>query len=354
MSKSVYLWAVSLTILFKFLPTIVLAQIDYTNVYYPIINKAELAIIENNYKEALTYYQQSFNNITPRKPFAKDYYNALICALNIQEYEKAFYYTEELILKGYNLEDFSDEVIKKLKTRRKNWKMFELAYPNLREKFESRVNHDYIKVLNDLQTRFKNFTNRKDAYTNYNDTIYNIHEANIKEFKLLIKKYGFPTEDLLGLKDSLHNYSYWDILFHDFNTKKDRLSDLLLQAVKRGDFPVKFFTLLQDRLHRSDAHPAYYGHYTFIRFNSTVIQMPINLDILRNININRMRLGLENINDYRKKILFQFSNPKYKLLQAHYSVFNVKGGDKSWEKTQINSYTRLGGKIVYIFQKSQD
>lgn len=74
-------------------------QGDFTRIYHPIINSAELAIVDTNYYEALDYYKAAFDNV--KKPFAKDYYNAAICAAMLGKTNTVFDYLEKIVEKGY-------------------------------------------------------------------------------------------------------------------------------------------------------------------------------------------------------------------------------------------------------------
>jgi len=88
-----------ITFLFSFSGKVCFAQGDFTRIYHPIINSAELAIVDTNYYEALEYYKAAFDNV--KKPFAKDYYNAAICAAMLGKTNTVFNYLEKIVEKGY-------------------------------------------------------------------------------------------------------------------------------------------------------------------------------------------------------------------------------------------------------------
>ncbi|MFB0907690.1 MAG: hypothetical protein ACI9V1_000661 [Spirosomataceae bacterium] len=50
---------------------------QYIEKYYPLINKAELAVVDSNYQQALTYYRMAFANV--ESPRGSDYMNAAKC-----------------------------------------------------------------------------------------------------------------------------------------------------------------------------------------------------------------------------------------------------------------------------------
>lgn len=114
----------------KLLPLLILyssisyAQIDFTRVYHPIINEAELAIVDTSYHEALSFYNEAFANV--EKPFAKDYYNAAICATLIGKMPVVFDFLEKIVAKGYKIENFrKDPFFKNVADTCKQWKDFE-------------------------------------------------------------------------------------------------------------------------------------------------------------------------------------------------------------------------------------
>ena len=65
---------------------------DYVKVYYPQINKAELLIVQQDYAGALETYQEAFAAV-PR-PFARDHYNAAVCAMLTDDEKRAIHYLE--------------------------------------------------------------------------------------------------------------------------------------------------------------------------------------------------------------------------------------------------------------------
>lgn len=100
------------------------AQIDFTRIYHPIINEAELAIVDTNYHEALAFYNEAFANV--EKPFAKDYYNAAVCATLIGKMPVVFDFLEKIVAKGYQVENFrKDFFFKNIADTCKQWATFE-------------------------------------------------------------------------------------------------------------------------------------------------------------------------------------------------------------------------------------
>ena len=92
-----------LILVFLFPYRVLFAQGDFTRIYHPIINSAELAIVDTNYYEALDYYKAAFDNV--KKPFAKDYYNASICAAMVGKMSTMFDYLEKIVEKEIAIKD---------------------------------------------------------------------------------------------------------------------------------------------------------------------------------------------------------------------------------------------------------
>ncbi len=55
--------------------------------YYDQINCAEANILDSNYVKAAMHYDSAF--LAQPKPFAKDYWNALVCSIKNNDNQKA-------------------------------------------------------------------------------------------------------------------------------------------------------------------------------------------------------------------------------------------------------------------------
>lgn len=131
------------------------AQGDFTRIYHPIINSAELAIVDTNYYEALDYYKAAFDNV--KKPFAKDYYNAAICAAMVGKMPTVFDYLEKIIEKGYPSDSLrKDAFFKYVADTCKVWKKFEsqmkLVKPNINWAVRDSLNTYYNLITKEPYT----------------------------------------------------------------------------------------------------------------------------------------------------------------------------------------------------------
>ena len=131
------------------------AQGDFTRIYHPIINSAELAIVDTNYYEALDYYKAAFDNV--KKPFAKDYYNAAICAAMIGKMPTVFDYLEKIVEKGYPSDSLrKDAFFKYVADTCKVWSKFEnqlrLVKPEINQELRDSLNKIYTLGSKNVQT----------------------------------------------------------------------------------------------------------------------------------------------------------------------------------------------------------
>lgn len=74
---------------------------QYIEKYYPLINQAELAIVDSNYQQALTLYRTAFANV--EAPRGTDYTNAAKCAFLVFDDTSGKFYLRKLAGYGYNL-----------------------------------------------------------------------------------------------------------------------------------------------------------------------------------------------------------------------------------------------------------
>src|SRR5882672_7729778 len=73
----------------------VLASNDYLQ-YYKLTNQAELEIVDSSYAKALHYYEEAFTKVD--YSFARDHYNAALCAYLIEDYEQSIKHIRSCII----------------------------------------------------------------------------------------------------------------------------------------------------------------------------------------------------------------------------------------------------------------
>ncbi len=224
------------------------AQGDFTRIYHPIINEAELAIVDTSYYEALDFYKAAFANV--QKPFAKDYYNAAICAAMVGKLPLTFEYLEKIVEKGYPADSLRKDVFfHYVADTCKRWNDFEkrmslvkptinwairdslksyytlvtkVAYtpltPELRQHFRDNFNKDTLviikvdgtkEVFNQVVFRDslyffgslpEKLKKQQDSLRNLNRIIYTENTRNAVQRTInLIWANGYPDETMIGL-----------------------------------------------------------------------------------------------------------------------------------------------------------
>jgi len=263
------------------------AQTDFTRVYHPIVNEAELAIVDTDYYEALQFYNEAFANV--EKPFAKDYYNAAICATLIGKMPMAFDYLEKIVEKGYVVSQFrKDAFFKNVADTCKQWADFEKRALQIKPSFNTqlrdtlqkihrqRFTYRYVPITADL----RNFTKPrlKDAkWVPVDSLLYlpdmpknlvaqqdSLHKINLttdltrarevfQKILQLIEINGYPDENMLGLNAPVSTANT-----NVFNTTGSYLlqNTLLLETFQEKVEQTNILSMLKQAVRDGKAHPS--------------------------------------------------------------------------------------------------
>lgn len=80
---------------------------QFSKIYYPHINRAELAITKERYTEASAAYREAFSNV--KYPLAVDLYNATVCKILSDDFEGGKPFLLKLAAKGIPAEALDKE-----------------------------------------------------------------------------------------------------------------------------------------------------------------------------------------------------------------------------------------------------
>ncbi|MEM1135983.1 MAG: hypothetical protein AAGI07_09095 [Bacteroidota bacterium] len=301
-------------------------QIDYRKKYYPAVNKAELAIIEHKYNVALSFYQEAFQNVPT--PFSKDLFNAAVCAALEKNVVMSISFGERLLQSGTEITFLLSQKVFRNIEPDERWQRFLANYATWRKRFLLNVNMPLRKELELMSANDQHFRIQPNGYIVYKDTIQAIDKANIKKLKRIIEKYGFPGEDLIGVKDPLSAPPYHSILYHHCqkaaSNKSLGLADFpgdLSDAVKYGKLSPNRFAAYAD----IQGKPIY-GNTAFYRIGSDRELRYLNLssNMLKKINKRRTTIGLAPLGEYRKKVLFSLKDDKF-IFTYNDSIIALEG-----------------------------
>lgn len=133
--------------------------------------------------------------------------------------------------------------------------------------------------------------------------VYNCDTKNILEAKKIIKKYGWPTFDLIGKRAS---NTFWLLVQHaDKDTKfQKKCLNLLEKAAKNNQAHLKSVAYLTDRILVAEGKQQRFGTQ-FIFKNNKLVPNPI-MD-RKNVNKRRIKYGLNIIEERIKKINKEYS-----------------------------------------------
>ncbi|WP_114781974.1 TPR end-of-group domain-containing protein [Botryobacter ruber] len=298
---------------------------DYTKVYHPVINNAELSIVAADYEAALQHYKAAFAAVP--EPFAKDYYNAAACAVLAGDESRAYKYLKELVQKGVELEYLQkQEAFAPLHDTRK-WRKLVKKYPKTRKKFTENANLDLRADLDELYARDQYFRQAAGGLRVYGDTLRKIETANTEILLNLIKQHGYPGEALIGVADTMELLPRFSIVIqrqtkalngHDFTT-------ILTDAVRQGRIAPHAAAYLIEQQQTNDLYKVRALVKVACTKPKDCEKDPKLADINKyqteklteqqeqQVNKLRLALGMEPLADYRKKVHYGLNDKRFKL-----------------------------------------
>lgn len=323
---------------------------DFTKVYYPNINDAEMAITRQEFRLALTYYKTAFGS--EESGFARDYRNAILCAIHTEDDAFAFNYLEKMILKGLDKTFLADTIFKPL-NRKPGWGKLMDAYDRLHHKSLTSIQGNLLRELVAMEERDQLFRSKEGSYKVYGDTIAKIDIENVLRFQQLVADYGFPSEDIIGAFSSEQNAPYNLILHHQAQNLSNRkykfplapsLAPILVKAAKEGKCSpahAGFLLSLQN-----DPSLRYYA-WGINQVSENGVLQPYFLldkipdDQLNGINQLRAEIGLESMDDFRMKCQFWLDNPNTPFKLNGYANRNIWELDEEMAKVFESGYVKL-------------
>lgn len=263
---------------------------DYLR-YYEIINKAEIANLDQDFKQSDSLYQIAFRLV--QKPFKEDFLLAAINSDKFLENEKTFDYLKKGIRNGLTLKR-----IKKELTGFKNsqqWKELKAEYNSLRENYVRTLNlpirYEIAEMLRkDQKARAPIFGSIKQMQK--------VDNYNYQRLLEIIKRNNdkWPGFSIIG--ESLPNGKYDVtgnialIILHFKKDQVEKLKPIMLQAVLDGEMYPYHFARIIDYKNIADCQA--YGTYLDGRFTSPICDC-------EKANFEREKIGFESIEDYYRK-----------------------------------------------------
>ncbi len=179
--------------------------------YYENINEADYLIVKKEYNKALTLFDKAFEY--KKIPFARDLYNAGMCALLLND-EKAFNYFEKLAQKGILLESLPTKEL--ITLNKEKYDAFEVKYTEQRKKAlitkNIKLKNEIVKMLEHDQE----LAREKDFDKTKRPKYYQALFQHSKRISKIIEDFGFPNEDIIGIDKPHEETKLYFILLHHF------------------------------------------------------------------------------------------------------------------------------------------
>ncbi|WP_299991198.1 hypothetical protein [uncultured Pontibacter sp.] len=329
------------------------AKADYIKEYHPRINKAERLVMAKDYEGALETYQQAFSAVP--KGFARDYYNAAVCATLTGNEKQGIDYLEKLVEKGVTLEYLEQQDVFEPLRAHKGWKKFAKKYPKRRKAFRENMNIDLRADLDELWARDQFFRQAKGGLRVHADTIRKIEADNVKKLLAWISKHGYPGEELIGVPDTLEALPRFSIVIQRQTSARNGFdfTPVLTQAVQEGKLDPHAAAYLMDQqqgknLYRSKVLARVICNKPedcqdddeFGDLSSRYLIQRMSEEEEARANELRQALGLEPVADYREKMRYAMKDDRFKL-GYDWAVTNYKVPSKEAAKVLVESMAIL-------------
>lgn len=310
------------TLLF-IIPYNILAQNKSMDIYYSLINKAELNIIDSNYSMSSHYYDSAFS--LNKFPFSKDIYNAVVIKILLQEDSVAAKYMERLATLGFDVSNFKSNPLTKFFWEGK----YAAKVLNYSKTVKPVYSYAYRKEIENIVERDQLFRVKPNAYQLYDDTIRKIDKENVIKMQQLINRFGFPSEYKIGVQNDNVITSLFNIFFLHQSSGSYQIfnfSQLLKDAVINGVLDNKIAANLimrEDGMSYYDALGILKGKFdtVIVAGNEKITTsyetdwgyIEVNDEQKNKYDKKRKEIFLEPYNDHIRKILFLHKYPNLLL-----------------------------------------
>lgn len=305
---------------------------DFTTLYYPHINAAEMAITRDDFPAAISHYKKAFSSV--KNGFARDYRNAILCGIQAEDAPFVFGLMEKIALKGVDKKYFEDSVFVSLQGKRE-WSNLMKSLDRLNKKFLATSNPALIQELEAMHKRDQFFREKEGSYEVYGDTIAKIDFENVLRFQEIVKENGFPTEEEIGAFRHESAAPYYIVLHHQAqrlsqNDKKYRrapsLSPEIIEAAKGG----KCSPAIAGYLLSLENNPSLnYGAWGINRLNVNGVLKPYFLldkhpeEKLKEIDQKRASIGLESLAEFQAKCQYWLDHPNTPFVLSCQTNVNI-------------------------------
>ncbi len=308
--------------------------------YYEYTNKAEYAIVTNKKTEASEFYNKAFQ--LKEEPFFADIYNSFVVNVEIRNTDYARQNYKSLKCLDYNFSTIKDSLF---------FKNFE---ENNRDFIKGIIcrKSENLKLSKTLDSLYeKDQLYRKMAMfsdVTYTKDIKNGDSLNAHRLKNIFDLYGFKNEYDLHLSKTTNPpiLPYQYIIIHQQRSGKNKIINfipLLYKAVQEGKLRNKDFVMLKEEFGTLERDYSYFPLY-IIDGNCCVVKKSIFVENrnaeergkIEQVELNRRRIALTDLNTSMLYKFFNQKNKKYKLEPLNaMTLFLDKETKEKWSEHSI-------------------
>ena len=285
MSKYIFLISFSIS-------TFLVQGQNYSN-YYNLCNTADSLEYVGLNQEALEAFKVAFESVS--YIHSEKYHDAYQLAIKMEEYQDAFQFGKMTIINS-GLKNLIATRSAKFK-RSEYFKLLNDSTEYYLNFYKSRVNHDYINIIDSLHFIDQNIIRKnrsvKGNYKIVKDSLpknlYELDNSNWQYLHMLIDSLGFPSEQNVGLKACK---DAWIIIHHNLRLKENEIYHKeIFDYIRQGKYLPVHFSYWYEQFQTWNNGQSFF--FTWDQ-NTTV-------DNLERINANRRLFYLKSSNSFNLK-----------------------------------------------------
>jgi hypothetical protein len=281
-------------------------KVDSVKNYYFFKNKGEMCIVDSNYADGLVNYKKAFSY---KSPNVLDVYNALVLAYQLKDSVSAESFFNHMAYHGLNKEVFETKRLGLFAKEESFYKWLTRSYDSSYRAGANTNMVQYAKIIDSLSEADQSVRKSYKLNEQGVNALVLTDNSNLLFLKTYIKQNGFPSYDRIGnFEKSIEGNFYspnslFFILWHTRHTSQ-LLNKTLLDAVIQGDYNPDEYALLID-LQRENS--IYYNALPR-KFSKAgkVVFLPV--PNLNTVNKKRASIYLDNVENYKRKLLFSENN----------------------------------------------
>lgn len=272
--------------------------------YYSLINKAELSIIDSNYKRANDFYKEAFRY---KEPNDKDIFNAEVVSYLVRDTIFANDNLNKLAYYGMKKMVFEGSFFGQSISTDSFYLFLSKYYDSIYAKGEASSMAKYGQLLSafyekdqKVRMRSANFSKEEKSESD---------RENVIALRGFINENGFPSFQRTGFFDkggfSVQMFGTFYLVFWHTRPFKTPLDDITLKAVLDGAFRPDKYAFIIDHRNNADSNK-----YNIIFTGRSELSPREELKI----NKERQKIYLESIADFKRKFEYAGNDRRFELI----------------------------------------